>query len=136
MRLKQWRVPSVLKPAWLRTKSCTLATEFAVATLSVLYSMLPAQLESFSGAAKDGSSKGMVAAAVQSLMKVRFFMDGNYRGWGKEYNGNVSDRHNWIRCTGSHRESGVWAPHSKWAGVVEPELRSDFDWGCGCRRWS
>src|SRR5882724_2324472 len=92
MRLKQWRVPSVLKLECLWTKSCTLATEFAVATLSVLYSMLPAQLESFSGAAKDGSSKGMVAAAVQSLMKVRFFMDGNYRGWGNEYNGNVSNR--------------------------------------------
>src|SRR2546421_5837591 len=92
MRLKQWRVPSVLKLACLRTKSCTLATEFADATLSVLYSMLPAQLEIFSGAAKDGSSNGMAAAAVQSLMKVRFFMSANYRGRGKEYNGNVSDR--------------------------------------------
>src|SRR5882724_10038520 len=92
MRLKQWRVPSVLKLACLRTKSCTLAREFAVTTFSVLYSMLLAQLESFSGAAKDGSSKGMVTAAVHSLIKVRFFMDGNYRGWGKEYNGNVSDR--------------------------------------------
>ena len=92
MRLKQWRVPSVLKLECLWTKSCTPATEFSVATLSVLYSMLPAQLESFSGAAKEFISKGMAAAAVQSLMKVRFFMDGNYRGWGKEYNGNVSDR--------------------------------------------
>src|SRR5882757_9381183 len=107
MRLKQWRVPSVLKLECLWTKSCTLATEFAVATLSVLYSMLPAQLESFSGAAKDGSSSGMAAAAVQSLMKVRFFMSANYRGQGKEYNGNVSDHHSWIRCTGSRRESGV-----------------------------
>src|SRR6266436_7806520 len=88
MRLKQWRVPSVLKLECLWTKSCTAATEFAVATLSVLYSMLPAQLESFSGAANDGSSKGMVAAAVQSLMKVRFFMSANYRGRNGVYSRN------------------------------------------------
>jgi hypothetical protein len=73
----------------------------------VEYSILPAQLESFWGEANDGSSKGMAAAAVQSLMKVRFFMGANYRGPGKEYNGNVSARHSWILYTGSHRKSGV-----------------------------
>jgi hypothetical protein len=36
--------------------------------------MLPAQLASFSDEAKDVSSRGMAAAAVQSLMNVRFFM--------------------------------------------------------------
>src|SRR5258706_12568300 len=118
MRLEQWRVPSVLKLECLPTKSCTLATEFAVATFSVLYSMLPAQLESFSGEASEESSKGMATVAVQSLINVRFFMDGNYRGRGKEYNGNVSDSHRWTRCRCSHRKSGVWPPHSKWAGVV------------------
>src|SRR5215470_15641933 len=50
------------------------ATDFALVTFSVLYSMLPAQLVSFSGVANEESSSGMAAAAVQSLMKVRFFM--------------------------------------------------------------
>src|SRR5438128_12590988 len=50
--------------------------------------MLPAQLVSFSGEANDGISKGMAAAAVQSLMKVRFFMDENYSAPGQKRNGN------------------------------------------------
>src|SRR5437762_7558470 len=119
MRLKQWRVPSVLKLACLPTKSCTLATELAVATLSVLYSMLPAQLESFSGAAKDDSSNGMAAAAVQSLMKVRFFISANYRGRGKEYNGNVSARHSWIRCRGSRGKAAAGRRSSNGAALCK-----------------
>src|SRR5262249_17941472 len=61
------------------------ATEFAVATLSVLYLMLPAQLESFSGDAKESVSKGMAAAAVQSLRNVRFFIRAKYSHRRKEY---------------------------------------------------
>src|SRR5882672_269386 len=61
------------------------ATEFAVATLSVEYSMLPAQFASFSGEAKDVSSSGIAAAAVQSLMKVRFFIPAKYAQPSEEY---------------------------------------------------
>src|SRR5215467_4636863 len=88
MRLKQWRVPSVLKLECLRTKSCIAATESAEATFSVLYSIFPAQFVSFSGDAKDWSSNGMAAAAVQSLMKVLFFMREKYAHQSKEYSGN------------------------------------------------
>ena len=53
--------------------------------MSVLYSMLPAQLVSFSGNANAETSSGMAAAAVQSLMNVRFFMRANYSHRLKEY---------------------------------------------------
>src|SRR5215468_2081159 len=84
MRLKQWRVPRVLNCECLRTKSWIAATEFAEATVSVLYSMLPAQFVSFSGDANAEISSGMVAAAVQSLMNVRFFMSASYAHRQKE----------------------------------------------------
>src|SRR5580658_3263025 len=75
MLLKQWREPRTFSLGCFLTKSWTCSWDLAAWRFSVLYSRLPAQLVSLSGAAqaKRRETVGMAIVAEESFRKVRLF---------------------------------------------------------------
>src|SRR6267378_3277350 len=78
MLLKQWRVPRTLRLLCRLTNSRTCSSELAGYRRSVLYSRLPAQFFSLSGAAQvsRGGRAGAAISAEKSLRNDRLFMAG------------------------------------------------------------
>src|SRR5450432_3679497 len=81
MVLKQWRVPSTFTLLYFFTKSITCSIDSGTYSLSVLYSILPAQffILSAGNSFTNGENNGVVISAEDNLIKVRFFIFIFYR---------------------------------------------------------